>query len=56
MADYPTVQIIKGRQTAEQTCAQTSPRQPELLGYRGQAQAVDSQTSLKCSRSMDDDA
>ena len=41
MADYPTVQIIKGRQTARQDLRSDVPQQLEPLGYRGQARAVD---------------
>src|SRR5262249_5944481 len=41
MADYPTVQIIKGRQTARQYLRSDVPKQLEPLGYRGQARAVD---------------
>src|SRR4029434_285717 len=41
MADHPTVQIIKGRQTARQYWRADVPKQLEPLGYRVQARAVD---------------
>ena len=41
MADHPTVQIIKGRQTARQYLRSYVPKQLEPLGYRVQARAVD---------------
>src|SRR5262245_2536607 len=47
MADYPTVQIIKSRQTARQYLRSDVPQQLESLGYRVQARAVDDPDLLK---------
>src|SRR5215510_3215704 len=47
MADYPTVPIIKGRQTARQYLRSDVPKQLEPLGYCGQARAVDDPDLLK---------
>ena len=49
MADYPTVQIIKGRQTARQDLRSDVPQQ-QALATAAKREPSTIQTSLKCSR------